>query len=210
MDNKYFIHVPKTGGLSIREFIKKTDNFFVLLDRPSDSKRPDPAEKVRFFSDLKSEQDNGFTFSVVRNPFDRLVSLYFYAKKISPIFKKVESFHRFVWDYALNFDVYKNDLYFKVGDPKWFESVENIEHHASGMMHPKFHLNEVDHFIRFENFQEDFNVLCDKLHLPRTQLPHKNKTNHEHYSKYYTPCLAYLVYGLYKKDFEFFGYKGEL
>ena len=134
----------------------------------------------------KQQFDEYFKFAFVRNPWDREVSLYKYVVKT-----KEHNYHKQciqLTDFA---------HYIKVRNVK-------MQQHDFISKHGK---NLLDFIGRFENLQEDFNTACDKIGIPRQQLPRVNKTNHKHYTEYYDDETRQIVAEKYAKDIEHFGYE---
>ena len=188
-----FIHIPKTGGTSIEKVFKKQ----IKNNR----------KHLTFFqyeNELKSEIEKYFIFSVIRNPWDKLVSYWKYrqGKRHAPIDGKLTRFDDWLkFISSLNLD----DLHgkteksnipdFRMGLDLQFNSLINKQN--------KINVN----LVRFENLQNDFNTICDKIGIKRHHLPHKNKSRHKHYTGYYNEKTKQIVAEKYAKDIEYFNYK---
>ena len=117
------------------------------------------------------------------------------------------------------FTFVRNPWSWFVSDWKYFrKNCENFNFNLKQSLKIRFPWREHNHtqiefakncdFIgRFENLQEDFNIICDKIGIPRQQLPHKNKSKHKHYTEYYDDETRQIVAEKYAKDIEYFGYK---
>ena len=71
----------------------------------------------------------------------------------------------------------------------------------------------VDFVGRFENFQTDFGIICDRIGIDQQKIKPlnriMNRSNHKHYSEYYTPETRAIVQHLYQRDIDCFNYKFE-
>ena len=176
-----FTHIPKCGGSSIYQSLSGSEAY---------------SNHNRLPKDLNDQTKNYFKFTFTRNPWDRFISNYFYFKKygrdkwdakMGEIVNRYNSFK----DFALNFN--------NIPEGDWIyghfkeQSLWATENH--------------DFTGRFERLQEDFNVVCDKIGIPPQQLPHKNKSNHKHYTEYYDDETRDAVAKKYAKDIEYFGHK---
>ena len=77
-----FIHIPKTGGTSVRKFLLDNDIQFYYGHEPKQVGRH------RYASVWKDEES--YKFTIVRNPYARTVSYYNYTttKEWNPTFEE--------------------------------------------------------------------------------------------------------------------------
>jgi hypothetical protein len=134
--------------------------------------------------DPKSDIDY-FRFTFIRNPFSRLVSNYSMftqqKKRVRQIGRTFENFEEFV-------------LFIR----------DNNNHHWQPMN--LFLPDTLDFVGKVENFEKDFNILCNLLDL-KLNYKVRNRTSHSGYKDYYNKRTKNIVYKKYEKDFEIFNYE---
>ena len=188
-----FVHNPKCGGTSLINVLK---NHGFSHGRSYGKDSLDPSEGR--ISKIEKSYGNKiistyFLFTFVRNPYDRMVSCYHYLNK------RLNGKHIPLGVFK-NFNDFVKNL-FSISDYHW------KFHYTLQYNHIQSKYRKCDFIGRFENLQEDFNIVCDKIGIPRQQLPHKNKSKHTHYTEYYDDETKQIVAELYAKDIEYFGYK---
>lgn len=181
-----FVHCHKCAGetIELAVFGKSDIGFGGDPYEGSPEKHFSVNQYIKKYGD--SVWNNYFTFSFVRNPWDRVISWIKYRDKrrnlyggrlnSSIIKKEVES------------PFFSNNSYFNL-----------LSFDSSG--------GSIDFIGKVENLQEDFNTFCDKVGTPQQKLPHKNKTKHKHYTEYYDDETKSIVAKKYAKDIEYFNYE---
>ena len=182
-----FIHIPKTGGSSIQKLMENSNNKVRLHDHFS-------------YTYKKSiDNDPNIKFTIVRNPYDRLVSAFHYLKKGGAnnktdleFQKKLEKFHSFK-DFINNFD---NKLMYDI-----FHFVPQYEYIV-------FNNNlMIDNILHLENINNEFKNFCLKYNLGEIIFPNTNKSSHENYTIYIKDKnIRDKIYKLYEKDFNLLNY----
>jgi hypothetical protein len=231
-----FIHVHKTGGDSIaaalgpllgRGDVTLKSDFQQWMQKVGTGPSRHASSALRKHSTalavrdyLSAEQwDRFFTFTFVRHPISRAVSLYTFAKM------KFEERQR----------VAPRNLWYvtpmgRRTDPRRWPSVqayretgsfsEFLRHplvDAAPAMRPQWHWvcdtsqrNLVDFVGRFEDLVGDFGVIQDRIGGPRNQLPWRNSSNT---GRAPAPILTdsdrALLFERFKEDFAIFGYDPE-
>jgi hypothetical protein len=137
-----------------------------------------------------------FKFSIVRNPWDRLVSTW--NDKVQHQWSEHDK------------NPYRIKVFKKYKDKDYDFFVKNVipsEDIHTECLSNLIDLTVVDFIGRFENFQQDFHTICDKIGIPQQELPHKNATKHKHYTEYYNDETRQIVAEKYAKDIEYFNYE---
>jgi hypothetical protein len=181
-DGSYtFTHIPKCGGNSVKKIL-------------GDSKWP-------HFTTCKikgivgdEEFSNAFNFTVVRNPWDRLVSWYFYNKEHEP-YKSI-SFKDWIIKGCPHH--LHNDDHLKQFPDNPVSQIDWITNKKGDIM--------VDYIIKLETINDDFKVVSDKIGLNLSEFPNLNKSEHKNYKEYYDKETITLVSEMFKKEIEILNY----
>jgi hypothetical protein len=140
-----------------------------------------------------------FKFAFVRNPFDRVVSLFHYLKKIGceavPPTKTFEGFCHML-------------------DRRDYPPVGLYNYQGLNQCNPmvRWLFDEVgrplaDFIGRHETVEDDFRVLCRRIGMQSHLLPRHNTTEHRPYRDYYTRQTRQIIERVYYEDLEAFGYE---
>jgi hypothetical protein len=138
-----------------------------------------------------------FKFAFVRNPFDRIVSLYYYLKKIrfNPLPESM-SFEEFCQVLERG-DYPPIGLYNHRGLNQCNPMVRWLYDERGQLMS--------DFVGRYESIEEDFQQLCDRIGI-RGHLPRHNTTEHPPYRDHYSVRTRRIVEQVYREDLERFDY----
>jgi hypothetical protein len=140
----------------------------------------------------KKKWDKYFTFGFVRNPWDWLVSIFFYIKK-----DKKDPRHALA--NRLGFEKFVS--WFSKQSASTYPVLAGQKSYLVGARGKLM----VDFVGRLESFTSDFLAVCRRLNLSE-KLPVTNVTKHKHYSLYYTTRSKDLVYTMFRQDVEYFKY----
>lgn len=209
-----FIHVAKTGGRSINRTIAKRcaqrERFNTQgLDANVDVLGRKIALEIR--NRMTDDQWNRyFKFAFVRNPWDRLVSMYrhIYLSRDMNAKGKI----RYLNEIIKRLDIKSEELTFEVFVKRVVRDHVFDNYHWDKQIHcftNESNKNLFNFIGRFENLQADFDFACRQIGFPLTTLPHHNRTERNHYSCYYTEETRQIVADIYRDDIEMFDYTFE-
>lgn len=132
-----------------------------------------------------------FKFTVVRNPFDRLVSQFIYMRQRPDLRDFIGMPER------ASFEAYVN-LICRRSHVQW-EAQSSFLYDDGTLL--------VDFVGRFERIADDMARVFERLGLDRPELPHLNRSDRSPYRRYYTDDLRLQVENMYEDDLVRFGYE---
>lgn len=187
-----FVHIPKTGGASILQTCLQYG--IPIIDH--NLRNPDYVS----LADLKARQPDIYSFAVVRNPWDRVVSTYHYLCKGGITPGDQADAARFVTRFA----DFKAFVMAGFDDREILQQIHFRPQHLwisddSGII--------ADRVGRFEKIDLHYTNWCKHLGLPAQTLPHVNKSRHKPYKQYYDAQTINVIREVYAQDIALFNYK---
>lgn len=184
-----FIHIPKVAGSSIEKMLYKSKGKVGHIK----AKKLLGEDPERFATSL--------SFAFVRNPYDRLVSAYFYLTAggrnsfdsawATTHLSQYSSFEEFVL--ALETPDFCKQIF------AWQHFTPQYEFICDDKLNIL-----VDYLGRFEQINVDILPLQNYFNLP--DLPWENRSKHQNYRSYFTPKMQAIAFNIYRQDFEVLGY----
>lgn len=182
IDKFIFIHINKTGGSSIEHALQ------IPFEHKTAQEKIIELDRTRW--------DARFTFTVVRNPWDKVVSHFHYrvqTNQIRPASDKID-FTEWV------------RLAYGEQDPRYYDAHRLFMPQLDWITDQNGNIL-VDEVYRFENLSNDFSEICSKL-ARNAELPHfKASKRRRSYRDYYNEIAVDIVADWFRKDIEQFGYQ---
>jgi hypothetical protein len=196
-----FVHIPKNGGSSLETIIwpgprTKADLWMGFVSKYRNKYQTGGLQHLLASQIRQEVGDDKFSsyykFSMVRNPFDRIVSQFTYMRKRQDLreyigLKKIDSFSRYL------------SLITEHEHVQWTEQIKFL-YDSEGLL-------LVDFVGRFENYQKDATVILQALGLGDVQIPHLKRSKRDgDYRSYYGPGDRAKVAKMFERDIDLFEY----
>lgn len=178
------IGIPKTASVSIESS--------GLIKEKNKTIRPILARDIKNIKDF-------FSFAIVRNPYEKVLSSYFYWTKVGNSRSGNDGFYKFTKKYP-TFESFVMD----------YDNSEAIEIYQSSKYTQWKFITDIDDNIiidfvgRFDNLEEDFKkiqLINGTKEENLLTLPHLNKSKHDFWKTYYNDEMAGIIYEKWKDDF---------
>lgn len=187
-----FIHIPKTSGRNFIINSKKSSK--ELVDYFSKFHNDFSHQPLWWWENLNLIRNSDYIFTIVRNPYDRFVSLYNHIKSEIP----VQDFKNFV----------KNDQIFKLD----YELEKRVGKYKKLLKWRLWHTqsnfiqSQDNNSVNIYKIESDLKQLEEFVGYTFTKT-YYNQRPHAHWTQYYDKYTLDAINTIYKEDFLLFDYK---
>lgn len=184
-----FVHIPKCAGTAVARAVFGQDKFA----------HRSVAEYQVIFS--PEEFAAFYKFTVVRNPWDRLVSAWHFLSSG----QGTDADRRWSEQHLGRFRDFADFVMNGLGRPALLRRHHLRPQHTYVCL-PGSDRMLVDQVCRTEKLQEGVDVVCRALGLPKVEVPRINTSKHKDYREYYDDRTRARVGEVYATDVRLFGY----
>lgn len=194
--NTIHIHIPKCGGTTIEKILgtcSPKEYYCIPKIKPDQKKSLQHYTYLELKRDLEIDWSRFFVFSVVRNPYSRIVSEYKYRKK-----------------YTGPFDDFIKNLNLDV-DSRIRSFDGHLETQTSYLKNEQGEIDSKIKIFKFEDINECIGVLSEKTKIPfKNSMWSRKNSDPTPYQNFYTPESKKIIQDFYAEDFVNFGYSTDL
>lgn len=213
-----YSHIPKAGGTTIENFLEPYSS--KTFGNNADKKW---LRNKKLFDAFEDYPDY-YQFSFTRNPWGRLFSCYTSFTSGCESYSTASTTNCSFFDFVKAIDLFLSE---SSNVQSYYSNIQNntcignlnginikapcnspmVGYHALPQVY--FVRDNFNFIGKIENFQKDFNLVCEKIGIPQQQLQYVNqsKSKHKHYTEYYDNETRQIVAERYAKDIEYFGYE---
>ena len=191
-----FVHIQKTGGVTVNNLLREhiPDVRSILARHEFASRGVDELDAW----------DEYFKFAFVRNPWDRLVSWYV---MVTTVRRPGNELGRYAHDNSSTFEEFIHNCTDEIEIRKGV--CYSFTHNQLDYVTDEEGNLLVDFIGRLEYFDKDVREVFRRISIDLDKIPRDNRSDHRHYSAYYTPETEMIIRDRFKRDIEYFGYEFE-
>lgn len=196
--NFIFVHIPKTAGTSISVKIK-SKKFFGTSFKPHTH-----ATLLEIKDFLGPKFDNYYSFSFIRNPWERMHSLYYFL-----CYKEIYKDKGEDWDQE---EFIKKGFKWWLMEHEWWAPALKRQGLCAQKRSQSDYLIDqtggiaVNDIFTYENLNNDLLTLSKKIKLDLPNLTYEKKLNRKDYKEAYCSESIDFISTYHKKDIELFNY----
>jgi len=177
-----FVHIHKTAGTSIGRAIG--------LSRKNHLTAKEVIQKIG-----KKNWQAAYTFTVVRNPWDKVVSLFEYRRKKN----KTQ-----IASSGMTFTEWVHLTHGHDRNPFYHDNVKSFQAQVEWLKDEEG-IIAIDFIAKFESLNTDFDQIRKAIGIGAS-LPHLNESHRKNYRSYYTAETKRIITRWYDEDITAFGY----
>ena len=188
-----FIHVPKSAGSSVRTALKKYLNE-EIYDNIHNKGHQSYSQITKINNNITS---NRISFALVRNPFERFVSIYrfvnrpfklnkWFGDESFEVAERIDTFEKFIENFKMPETIWKGFDHF-TPQYEWTKGVNKV-----------FKLNEIE---LLNNFLKNYGINENIGHYNKREI---HSGHNEMYKQYYNENTKKIINKYFEKDLDFF------
>ena len=188
-----FVHVPKTGGQSIVKALGSTHQQLNACHEP-------------LYAVDSSIRQGMWAFGVVRNPYERLVSLYHFM--CQKTMKPSDNFDQnAIIEMGFRCWLMEDEFFMAEDKPYIQHDISNAGLLPMQRRSQSWWLDGCDCVIKFDGLEKNLNMALEAMGHDGICLTHVNKSSHDNWRTYYDSRMRDFVRTWHAEDFNVYGFK---